>query len=500
MSDPATMSSFLDRALAWASTNGELVVAVIGLAGSAFVWVWANWIRPKRGNGASQKQTGGHGNSQFGSVTGPVTIIQGVSVDFTPIARLLAETAEAKARAEGRLAERDQQVRDLTAALTKAQSVASAPLLGAADSGPVTVANAQALALASEATLEVYFEAKRAEGASANREAAAVARHIGALAFLHDTRKALRFYGAATELDPDDPDAWNELGQLHHRVGDLANAETSFGRVLQLANTIADKGVLAAAYGNLGIVHLTRGDLAKAEGYYMKSLALNEALGRKAGMASAYGNLGLVHGTRGDLAKAEEYFKKSLAIEEALGRKEGMASNYGNLGNVYRTRGDLAKAEEYYRKSLAIEEALGRKEGMASDYGNLGIVHQTRGELAKAEENYERSLALNEALGRKEGMASAYGNLGVVHQTRGDLAKAEEHYKKSLALNEALGRKDGMASDYANLGNVHQTRGDLAKACEAWVTSRRLFTELGNPTLAEQVAGRMHDAGCPSRN
>lgn len=209
---------------------------------------------------------------------------------------------------------------------------------------------------AAETVFESIKEHRKAEGVAAHKEAAAAARHIGALAYLHDTDKALAVYREAVDLDPDNADAWNQLGRLLYRTGDLDNAEQAYGRVLALGNTLDDKELLAVAFGNLGILYTTRGDLDRAEEMYEKSLEIEESLGHKEGMASDYGNLGTLYSTRGDLDRAEEMYEKSLAIEGALGRKEGMASDYGNL---YKIRGDLGRAEEMYEKSLALFREVG---------------------------------------------------------------------------------------------------------------------------------------------
>jgi len=237
------------------------------------------------------------------------------------------------------------------------------------------------------------------EGEKANKEAAQAARHLGALAFFHDTKGSLDAYQQAVELDTGNSDGWNRLGHLQSRSGNLDAALQSYNQVLRIGEAEGKKELLAIAYGNLGIIYKTRGDLDKAEEYYRKSLAIEKELGRKGGMASDYGNLGNIYQIRGDLDKAEEYHIKSLAIHEALGRKEGMASDYGNLGIIYKTRGDLGKAEEYYRKSLAINEALDKKEGIASQYGNLGVIYETRGDLDKAREAWEKSKSLFLAIG-----------------------------------------------------------------------------------------------------
>ena len=351
----------------------------------------------------------------------------------------------------------------------------------------------QALDLLSEGKTEeaekifelVALDARK-KGQEENLKEAEARRHIGALAFLHDTQKSFEAYQRSTELDPDNKDGWNQLGHLYRRIGELAQAERTYLKVLTLAGT--DKEYQAIAYGNLGLVYRTQGNLTKAIEFFEKALAIDESMGNKAGMAIAYNSLGLVHYTQEDLTKAIEFHEKALAIDESMGNKEGMAIAYNNLGNVYYTQeGDLTKAVEFYEKALAINEAMGNKEGMATAYGNLGLVHRIQEDLTKAIEFHEKALAIDESMGNKEGMAIAYGNLGLVHQIQGDLIKAIEFYEKALAIDETMGRKKGMANQYGNLGIVYDTQGDLTKAVEYWQKSLALYTEIGAVREIEKV-------------
>ncbi len=200
---------------------------------------------------------------------------------------------------------------------------------------------------------------KEAKGQSAIKEAAAAARHLCALAFLHDTKKALAAYRKAVELDPQDPTGWNRLGHLLRRVGELDEAEQAYETVLALGKRTESREAIAIAYGNLGIVYETRGELDRAEEMHLKGLEIDEALGRKEGMASTYGNLGIVYKKRGELDRAEEMYLKSLEIEEALGRKEGMARQYGNLGILYEARQEMRAACRAWEKSTDLFAEFG---------------------------------------------------------------------------------------------------------------------------------------------
>ncbi|MCP3943738.1 MAG: tetratricopeptide repeat protein [Desulfobacteraceae bacterium] len=300
---------------------------------------------------------------------------------------------------------------------------------------------------------------------------------VGNIVYFSNTQKAHEAYQKAIDIDPSNPFAWNRLGHILIRLGQIDKAKQAYSTVLKLSTK--NKIMKSIGYGNMGIVYQIRGDLVKALEMHNKSLAIDKELGRKEGIASDYSNIGIVYQTQGDLVKAREMYYKSLAIYKELGRKVGMALTYNYLGNVYQIQGDLVKAMEMYNKSLTIDKELGRKEGIASDYSNIGNVYQIQGDLVKAREMYNKSLAIDKELGRKVGMAHNYSNIGNVYQIQGDLVKAREMYNKSLAINKELGRKVGMAYNYGNMGNVYQIQGDLVKACKFWQTSLALCKSVG---------------------
>jgi len=115
---------------------------------------------------------------------------------------------------------------------------------------------------------------KAAEGKLANKEAAEAARHRGALAFLHNTDKALAAYRKATELDPENAGAWNGLGLLLVRTGALDEAAEAYRTVVSLGKATSDRELLAVAYDGLGTVSRIRGDPEQAESMCRQALDL----------------------------------------------------------------------------------------------------------------------------------------------------------------------------------------------------------------------------------
>ena len=306
----------------------EEISAYFAIAAALVGGAWALYrhFSTKSGDDRTTQQvTDGDRNIQVERTGGDVTIHAGADVDVAAIVDKLADSARREGALSAQLddaAQREEALRDQNRQLTDAVQALSDQRNE--PDAPAGIDEALALLAkgktdAAEAVFRKVKQHRKAEGEKSFKEAAAAARHIGALAFLHDTDKALSAYREAVDLDPDDPDGWNRLGHLLHRIGDLEGAEGAYGHVLFLGNRTDDKEILAVATGNLGNVYQTRGDLDRAEEMYRKSLELNEALGRKEGMANQYGNLGNLYKTRGDLERAGEMYKKGLELFRQVG-------------------------------------------------------------------------------------------------------------------------------------------------------------------------------------
>ncbi|HYZ26035.1 MAG TPA: tetratricopeptide repeat protein, partial [Geminicoccaceae bacterium] len=177
-----------------------------------------------------------------------------------------------------------------------------------------------------EAIFQGIVERRSAEGAAANREAAAAARHLGALAYLDDTQKAIDAYETATRLDPDDTWSWIFLGRLYQRAGKLAAAEQAFERARVAAERADNERDIGVAYHELGMMRRARGDLTGASDAYQRYHAVAEKLAAQ------------------DLANAE--WQRDLSV------------SFNKIGDVQRARGNLDGALKAYEDSLAIRKKL----------------------------------------------------------------------------------------------------------------------------------------------
>ena len=99
-------------------------------------------------------------------------------------------------------------------------------------------------------------------------EVAEAAKHLGALAYLHDTRKAIEAYQTATRLDPDDASSWIFLGRSYLQAGNLASAQLALEQALEAADRTGNEREQGLAQLRIGDLRISQGDLSAALGAY----------------------------------------------------------------------------------------------------------------------------------------------------------------------------------------------------------------------------------------
>ena len=118
----------------------------------------------------------------------------------------------------------------------------------------------------------------------------------------NDPAKKEAIYTKATQLDPNDFRAYNNLGKLAYQAGDLNKAESYLKKAVSLKSDAPEANM------NLGLIALAKGDKAAAETY------LGKAAGAK-GLNEALGNLYIA---QGQYAKAVSSFADTKSNSAAL--------------------------------------------------------------------------------------------------------------------------------------------------------------------------------------
>ncbi|HTD51899.1 MAG TPA: protein kinase, partial [Thermoanaerobaculia bacterium] len=141
----------------------------------------------------------------------------------------------------------------------------------------------------------------------------------------------------AQQLDPDRPEVYATVGEVHLRMGEPTDAVKAFQQALaaQPNNFDALLG-LARSYD-------AAGDAKRAEESYRRAIALQPSY------FGGYSKLAGFFFFQGRYREAVEMFRRVTQLAPDSARA------FGNLGGAYEMAGELEKAAEAYQKSLALE-------------------------------------------------------------------------------------------------------------------------------------------------
>ena len=159
-------------------------------------------------------------------------------------------------------------------------------------------------------------------------------------ALKHDYVKSQEYYFMAKNLNSDQHNLHNNIGNNFFRLGKLDSA------VKYLNISIQKDPENAEAYSNLGSVYFTMGKQTEAIGLYEKAISVDP------NYFDAYKNMGSAYGTQGKFETALRYFFKASQLNS---RDPDV---YTFISITYKNMGDVKQADYYNQKA---NEARQRK-------------------------------------------------------------------------------------------------------------------------------------------
>ncbi|MDT8297687.1 MAG: tetratricopeptide repeat protein, partial [Spirochaetaceae bacterium] len=204
------------------------------------------------------------------------------------------------------------------------------------------------------------------------------------------------------EIDEDNAEAWNNLGVLYRRRGDIDTALDAFQEARQRAPDRPD-----IPY-NIGNLQKSAGRTDEAIAAYNQSIEIDP------GYAPAYNNLGTIYESRKQRDRAMEVFRRGLSADS------GDASIRFNMGLVYQ------ETERWEDARESFDSALKSRPGWVPGLNNLGIVLQETGREEEAARTFRTLLDI------EPDNTSALNNLGVAYARLGRKEDARACFRKAL--------------------------------------------------------------------
>ncbi len=202
----------------------------------------------------------------------------------------------------------------------------------------------------------------------------------------------------ALREDPASAEALYGLGSVCLKQQRNAEAREYFAHAVKLMASYPE--TLPNAWNNLGILSTREGQIEEAIGYFQQALRLSPD------SVIVLDNLGSAFRQTKRWSEAQETYEKALRF-----RANDAEANYG-LGMVYAQNDDTAHAEEYLQRALQLRPAY------PEALNNLGILYLRTHRRDQAVANFE------EAIRVAPDFDQAYLNLARVHAIEGDREKA----------------------------------------------------------------------------
>lgn len=225
-----------------------------------------------------------------------------------------------------------------------------------------------------------------------------------------DLEGSVKFFEAAVEAAPDDPERREAFAKVLYRLDRIAEAEAQAGRAAAVAPERAS-------------AHLLHGDLLAARGEYARAAeAFARARSLEPDNVSVLERVAWVANETGQLDEA-------IAANEAIvARTPEKAEAWAALGDLYSRKGRPDKAEQAYRKVVELDPKNAYK-----TFFNIGVLIEGRPRLTDAD-NRKAVEAFRKAIEIEPGYAPAHRHLAYALLRAGDLEGAKGEFSTYLRL------------------------------------------------------------------
>lgn len=270
----------------------------------------------------------------------------------------------------------------------------------------------------------------------------------------------------ACELQPDDPQCWNDLGRVQALGGLMKDAAMCFRQAV-----IADPR-FSDGWQNLGQVFISVGDPEAALAALKRALAIDPAKGE------SWLLLGSLLVRDGQLEDALRAYDRAVQCDATLARARI------ETAQVFSGMGKVRRAEKLFRQSLALDSNQG------DAWIGLGKSLEELGEVTAARDAYVNALRVAPTEARALGFLLAL--LGDAGQ-QADFDPAPYISKAKAALGNDTVRAEARAVIGYGLAKYHDRNGDTASAAKAGLHANAARRSVAGPldraALDARVAG-----------
>ncbi|MEO6303903.1 MAG: tetratricopeptide repeat protein [Bacteroidia bacterium] len=236
--------------------------------------------------------------------------------------------------------------------------------------------------------------------------------------------------------------AFNLLGILFYRKGDLNTALSFHKKALKLRTFINDRTGIALSQANLGNIYSDLGRFRSAEDAYLKALEINDELKLPKQIDNCLLNLGVLSVELKMINVAESYFMRALKNSEKRFDYEIQASCFNNLAyiNIQKQNYDAAIAN--CLNSIKIKDLMENEMEMADSYLNVAAAYINKKDGLHALENLIIADSIILKFNYLAAKIDALKTYSEYYKLTNNYEKAFEHLQRANVLTDSLAKEN----------------------------------------------------------
>jgi tetratricopeptide (TPR) repeat protein len=191
---------------------------------------------------------------------------------------------------------------------------------------------------------------------------------------------------------------------------------------------------LAKAYNLIGVLYYRKGDLKKALGQHKKALEIREKIKDEPGIAISETNLGNIYSDLRKNEMAERSYLKALQLNHKLNNEKQSANCYINIGVLKMGEKKFKESETYFLNAYKIARKLMDYELEAMCLNNLAVINIENKNYETAIGNCLDAVKANEIMGNEMDKTDSYINLARAYYRLNDELNWEIYIAKADSL------------------------------------------------------------------
>ncbi|MCX7995247.1 MAG: CHAT domain-containing protein [candidate division WOR-3 bacterium] len=239
-------------------------------------------------------------------------------------------------------------------------------------------------------------------------------------------------------------DAYQEIGNIHRRLGEYDIAYENLMKSLNLLTNIKKEKEIILGEGellnNIGSLYLDMGKYRSALEKFMSALDIFDKTGNISWKIEAYENIGYTYTLLSHIDSS--YFDSALyyynLTKPLIKEKKDEALFYNNLGILYERKKDFKSARDNYQKALILYKILQDSIGQAKVLCNLGNLYVLSGDYKMGIKNYQDGYNIIGNMKRKDWQASILSNLGFAQHKADMIDEAINSLSRAVDIIENL--------------------------------------------------------------